>query len=105
MAMRLSLGQYVSAQSPIHRLDPRAKVCVALTVMISVFFIHTPQQIAFGYALTLACVFASHILPLIEAGEYKSVLFLATGALLSPLSSLQGESIPAIAHAVVIEHI
>jgi energy-coupling factor transport system permease protein len=61
MAMRLSLGQYVSAQSPIHRLDPRAKVCAALTVMISVFFIHTPQQLAFGYALTLACVFASHI--------------------------------------------
>lgn len=50
-------------------------------------------------------VFSSHILPKIEAGEYKRVLFLATGALLSPLSSLQGESIPAIAHAVVVEHI
>ncbi|MBR5947503.1 MAG: stage V sporulation protein AD [Clostridia bacterium] len=50
-------------------------------------------------------VFCSHILPLIDAGEYKRVLFLATGALLSPLSSLQGESIPAIAHAVVVEHI
>ncbi|MBR3298379.1 MAG: stage V sporulation protein AD [Clostridia bacterium] len=51
-----------------------------------------------------ASVFASHILPKVDAGEYKKVLFLATGALLSPVSSLQGESIPAIAHAVVVEH-
>jgi len=31
------------------------------------------------------------------------MLFLATGALLSPLSAMQGESIPGIAHAVVLE--
>ena len=34
--------------------------------------------------------------------EISSVLFLSTGALLSPLSSQQGETIPAIAHAIVI---
>jgi len=34
----------------------------------------------------------------------KRTLFLATGALMSPTSSMQGESIPAIAHAVVLEH-
>lgn len=39
----------------------------------------------------------------IEKGKYKRVLFMATGALLSPLSSQQGETIPGIAHAVVIE--
>ena len=32
--------------------------------------------------------------------ELKNVLFIATGALLSPTSTLQGESIPCIAHAV-----
>ena len=36
-------------------------------------------------------------------GEYKRILFVATGALLSPTSVQQGESIPSIAHAVVIE--
>lgn len=50
-------------------------------------------------------VFAAHFLPKLEAGEYRRALFLATGALLSPLSTLQGESIPAIAHAVKVEHI
>lgn len=48
-------------------------------------------------------VLASHILPLLECGRLSRVLFTATGALLSPLSVLQGESIPAIAHAAVLE--
>lgn len=52
-----------------------------------------------------ASVFSSYYLPRIESGELKRVLFLATGALLSPVTTLQGESIPGIAHAVVIEHI
>ncbi|MBR4435605.1 MAG: stage V sporulation protein AD [Clostridia bacterium] len=51
-----------------------------------------------------AVTLASHYLPLIESGKLKRILILATGALLSPVTSMQGESIPAIAHAVVIEH-
>ena len=35
-------------------------------------------------------------------GKFKRVLFGATGALLSTLSSQQGESIPGICHAVEI---
>lgn len=50
-----------------------------------------------------AVVFAAHLLPLLESGAWKRVLFLATGALMSPLASQQGESIPGIAHAVVLE--
>ena len=36
-------------------------------------------------------------------GKLKKVLFIATGALLSPTSAWQGESIPSIAHAIAIE--
>lgn len=50
-----------------------------------------------------AVTLASHIIPAIDAGDFERVLFVATGALLSPLSSLQGESIPSIAHAAVLE--
>ena len=35
-------------------------------------------------------------------GKLKHVLFCGTGALLSPLSTQQGESIPAVCHAVSI---
>lgn len=49
-----------------------------------------------------ASVLCSYILNRIKSGMLRNVLFVATGALMSPTSSLQGESIPGIAHAVLI---
>lgn len=37
------------------------------------------------------------------SGEVRRLLFMATGALMSPTTSQQGESIPAVAHAVSLE--
>ncbi|MCD7868395.1 MAG: stage V sporulation protein AD [Clostridiales bacterium] len=51
-----------------------------------------------------AVVLASYILPKIASGEWKRVLFVPTGALLSKVSFNEGESIPGIAHGVVLEH-
>lgn len=50
-----------------------------------------------------ASVLAGHILQAMEEGVWERVLFAATGALMSPTSSQQGESIPGICHAVVLE--
>ena len=50
-----------------------------------------------------AVVTYGHILKRMRRGELKKVLVVATGALLSPLSYQQGESIPCIAHAVALE--
>ena len=50
-----------------------------------------------------AVTLAGHILSEMRKGKYKRVLFAATGALLSPTSSAQGESIPGICHAVALE--
>ncbi|MEM5818802.1 MAG: stage V sporulation protein AD [Desulfitobacterium hafniense] len=50
-----------------------------------------------------AVVFAGHLMEKIKSGQYKRVLLVGSGALHSPTSSLQGESIPGIGHAVVIE--
>ena len=50
-----------------------------------------------------ASVFASYIYPKLKNGEINRVLFAATGALLSTVSSQQGESIPGICHAVCVE--
>lgn len=47
-----------------------------------------------------ASVLCSHILRRMRAGELNEVLFMATGALMSPTSVQQGESIPGIAHLV-----
>ena len=47
-----------------------------------------------------AAVLCAHILPRLERGTQKRLLFLATGALMSQTTFLQKESIPAIAHLV-----
>ena len=47
-----------------------------------------------------AAVLCGHILPRLECGSYRRVLFLATGALMSQTTFLQKESIPAIAHLI-----
>lgn len=51
-----------------------------------------------------ASVLCSHILGNLRDGLWKTVLFSATGALLSSTSPLQGQSIPGICHAVSIEN-
>lgn len=41
MALRASIGQYYSADSPIHRLDPRTKLVATIAFMVSCFFVHS----------------------------------------------------------------
>lgn len=50
-----------------------------------------------------ATMLNGYILDQFKQKKLKRVLFVATGALLSPTSTQQGETIPCIAHAVVIE--
>ncbi len=50
-----------------------------------------------------ASVLNTLLLNKLATGEFKRILFMATGALLSPTSNQQGESIPGVAHAVAIE--
>ena len=50
-----------------------------------------------------ASVLAADILPKIAEGKLNNILFMATGALMSPSTTMQGESIPCIAHLVNIK--
>ena len=49
-----------------------------------------------------ASVLASHVLRRMNGGELKRVLVAATGALMSTVSSNEGETIPSISHAVLL---
>ena len=50
-----------------------------------------------------ASVLCGYLLGQMEARHLKKILFAPTGALLSPTSSFQGESVPGICHALTIE--
>lgn len=49
-------------------------------------------------------ILCGYFLNRVRTGEIKNILFCATGALMSPTASQQGESIPSISHAVYISH-
>ena len=50
-----------------------------------------------------ASVLCGYFLKNMMSGKYKKILFAATGALMSPLSVNQGQTIPGISHLVQIE--
>ena len=52
-----------------------------------------------------ASVLAGYLLPRIVSGGWKRILFVPTGAMLSKVSFNEGEPVPGIAHALVIEQI
>ncbi|SHI38594.1 stage V sporulation protein AD [Clostridium cavendishii DSM 21758] len=51
-----------------------------------------------------AVVASGYLYKELKKRNFKRVLLISTGALMSPTTSLQGESIPGIAHAVAIEY-
>ena len=61
------------------------------------------QDVHCGGSGCSASVLCGPLLSRMERGELRRLLFCGTGALLSPLSTQQGESIPAVCHAVVLE--
>jgi stage V sporulation protein AD len=52
-----------------------------------------------------AVTLSAHYLPLLKSGKLNRVLFVPTGALLSPVSFNEGQTIPGIAHGIVLEHV
>lgn len=51
-----------------------------------------------------AVTLSAYILPRLASGEWKRILFVPTGALMSTVSYNEGESVPGIAHGIVLEH-
>lgn len=50
-----------------------------------------------------ATVLAGYVFKQLKKGAFKKILFIPTGALMSPVSFNEGNSVPGIAHCVVIE--
>ena len=51
-----------------------------------------------------AVTLSAYILPKVASGEWKRVLFVPTGALMSTVSYNEGASVPGIAHGIVLEY-
>ena len=45
MALRIEIGQYYAAKSPVHALDARAKLCCALAALVAIFCVSNAPQL------------------------------------------------------------
>ena len=52
-----------------------------------------------------ASVLNSYIIKKMQQGEFKRVLLISTGALMSTTTAQQGDTIPGIAHVVELEYV
>ena len=50
-----------------------------------------------------AVVLGAYLLPMLQRGELSRILFMATGAMMSPDSVRQGQTIPGVAHLLCLE--
>lgn len=72
---------------------------------MTIFDQHTQDTHAGGSGCGCAAVtLAAYVLPKIKKGEWKRILFVPTGALMSTVSYNEGASVPGIAHAIILEH-
>lgn len=51
-----------------------------------------------------AVTLSAYFMPKLISGEWKKILFIPTGALLSTVSFNEGKNVPGIAHAILLEH-
>ncbi|MBE3595962.1 MAG: stage V sporulation protein AD [Hydrogenibacillus sp.] len=83
------------------RVDPKRFVDAGLMIY------REEQEVFAGASGTAssAAVFYGHVMKHLLSGTLFRILMVATGALMSPTTYQQGESIPTIAHAVAVERV
>ena len=88
----------IALQEGVH-LEDKLKDCGCMVFDNTLQDVHSGGSGCGCSAITLC----GHWLNQLASGEIKRILFCGTGALLSPTSTQQGESIPGVCHAVCIE--
>ncbi len=76
MLKDITLGQYFSGNSPLHRLDPRTKIIMVLIYVISIFFAQNILSLALMIFCAVAAVAVSGISPKVVLKSIKPILFL-----------------------------
>lgn len=61
MALRVSIGQYYTADSPLHRIDPRAKLVATIIFMVSCLMVQSPATLAVALITVGAAAAASRV--------------------------------------------
>lgn len=76
MALDITLGQFFPGDSPLHRLDPRAKLLLTLSMIVGVFLADSYPAYAIFFAYVLAAAWLSGIPIRLMLKGLKAVYFI-----------------------------
>ncbi len=92
MLKDISLGRFYPADSPIHRLDPRAKILATVVLMVLVFLANDVWTFVAYAAFSAVCILLSRIPVVHVFKSVKPILFLIVFAFLLNVFSGKGEA-------------
>jgi len=93
MLKDISLGRFYPAESPLHRMDPRAKILATLVLMVLVFLANDAWTfVAYGL-FSVVCIVLSKVPPIHVFKSLKPILFLIVFAFLLNVFSGKGDAI------------
>ena len=99
--MKISLGSFYAADSPLHRGDPRVKLTGMLVLMVAIFLLNRPLALS-AYAVFLVALILLSRIPLkVVLKSVRPILFILLFAFIVNLLTADGGrlfSLRAVAH-------
>lgn len=96
MISDITLGQFFPGYSPIHKLDPRTKIVLAVLFIVSVFIANNPVSFAFVAAFAVILVLLSRISIKVVIKGIKPIIFILMFTALINLFMTGGEGEPLV---------
>ena len=90
----ITLGQYYSVDSPIHKLDPRIKIVMAIFYIVIVFLANSIVSMALLLLSALALIFISNIPIKIVLRSVKMIVFIIAFTAIINIFWTQGNGDP-----------
>lgn len=96
MISDITLGQFFPGTSPIHKLDPRTKIMLAVLFIVTVFLANNPITLAFLGLVTFVLILISQISFSVIFKAIKPLVFILTFTALLNIFLTKGEGEPLV---------
>ena len=96
MISDITLGQFFPGYSLIHKLDPRSKIILAVSFIVTVFLANNPLTLAFLGLVTFVLIMISRISFSVIFKAIKPLVFILTFTALLNIFLTKGEGAPLV---------
>lgn len=101
MISDITLGQFFPGFSPLHKLDPRTKIILAILFIVGVFLANTPVALLLMAVLSLVMIAISRISFSVILKGIKPILFILIFTSILNILMTKGESKPLVSFWII----